>query len=94
MFDPNDQEVVPGVRVTDMPPVLTERRAVRETERWPEPIESKPPPGMRIRLVFEGHMSEPVTVTDHQGRSDEHLVLRGPCGLFEHYWDPYNTYPE
>ena len=43
--------------------------------------------------MLEGYISEPFTVTNHQGRTDEHLVLRGPCGLFEHYWDPYNTYP-
>ena len=154
MFDRNDQEVVPGVRVADLPSdrdqlwdfadawinargasmdtwdretawaaivaavspdwvvglterhrlqrrdstqrirqALAERRAERAAAGWPKPIESKPTPGQRIRLVFEGQMSEPFTVTGHQGRSDEHLVLRGPCGLFEHYWDPYSTYP-
>jgi hypothetical protein len=154
MFNPNDQEVVPGVRVADLPSdrdqlwdfadtwinargaamdtwdretawaaivaavspdwvvglterhrlqrrdsaqrihqANAERRAERAAAGLPNPIESKPTPGQRIRLVFEGQMSEPFTVTGHQGRSDEHLVLSGPCGLFEHYWDPYNTYP-
>lgn len=62
-------------------------------ETWPAPLPSRPYPGQQIRLMFEGELSEPFTVTAHQGRTEEHLVLRGPCGLFEHYFDPYNTYP-
>ena len=62
-------------------------------DTWPAPLPSRPYPGQQIRLMFEGELSEPFTVTAHQGRTEEHLVLRGPCGLFEHYFDPYNTYP-
>ena len=73
---------------------LAQRRAERAAAAaLPKPISTRPCPGQQIRLVFQGQLSEPFTVTNHQGRTDEHLVLRGPCGLFEHYWDEFNTYP-
>ena len=62
-------------------------------DTWPAPLPSRPYPGQQIRLMFEGELSEPFTVTAHQGRTEEHLVLRGPCGLFEHYFDPLQHLP-
>lgn len=73
--------------------LATQRAERAATATLPRPLTTRPDPGQQIRLVLEGYLSEPFTVTNHQGRTDEHLVLRGPCGLFEHCWDPYNTYP-
>lgn len=59
----------------------------------PASLPQRPQPGDRVRYRSAGKLTGPFTVTDHHGRTDEHLVLSGPSGLFEHYWDPYNTYP-
>ena len=49
-------------------------------------------PGTQVDMLVHGRWVGPYTVTAHEGRTPEHLVLRGPGGVFEHYNDaPYNT---
>lgn len=59
----------------------------------PAPLPQRPRPGDQVRIRSLGELVGPFTVADMTGRTEEHLVLDGPSGLFEHYWDPYNTYP-
>lgn len=51
-------------------------------------------PGTQVEMNVRGEWVGPFTVTAHEGRTPEHLVLQGPSGLFEHHNDaPYNTRP-
>lgn len=51
-------------------------------------------PGAEVEILMNGAWVGPYTVTADKGRTPEHLVLRGPSGLFEHHNDaPYNTRP-
>lgn len=71
---------------------LSRRRRPYVAEQQ-QPLASRPAPGVQIRIMQAGQLIGPFRVTGWAGRTDEHLVLRGPSGLFEHYWDPYNTWP-
>lgn len=47
--------------------------------------------GDKVEILERGEWVGPFTVTAQVGRSADHLVLRGPSGLFEHYADaPFN----
>jgi hypothetical protein len=49
-------------------------------------------PGDEVEILMGGQWTGPYTVTDGEGRSPEHLVLRGRNGVFEHHNDaPHNT---
>lgn len=49
-------------------------------------------PGTHVEINVRDEWVGPFTVTAQKGRTPEHLVLRGPSGLFEHHNDaPYNT---
>lgn len=49
------------------------------------------PVGAQVEILCGGQWTGPYTVTDGDGRSPEHLVLRGHVGVFEHHNDaPYN----
>lgn len=49
-------------------------------------------PGDEVEILMGGEWVGPYTVTDGEGRSPEHLVLRGRSGVFEHHNDaPHNT---
>ena len=59
------------------------------------PLSERAAPGDHVRIMVGGVLVGPYTVSDKPGRTPDHLVLRNPANgvLFEHYWDPYNTYP-
>jgi hypothetical protein len=49
-------------------------------------------PGDDVEINERGEWVGPYTVTDGEGRTPQHLVLRGRHGVFEHYNDaPFNT---
>jgi hypothetical protein len=49
------------------------------------------PVGTDVEILMGGEWVGPYTVTDGEGRSPEHLVLRGSKGVFEHHNDaPFN----
>jgi hypothetical protein len=48
-------------------------------------------PGDQVQIMERGEWVGPFTVTAQEGRTPDHLVLRGPRGAFEHYNDaPFN----
>jgi hypothetical protein len=48
-------------------------------------------PGDQVEILVGGQWTGTYTVTDGEGRSPEHLVLRGRHGVFEHHNDaPHN----
>lgn len=47
--------------------------------------------GDKVEILERGLWVGPFTVTPQKGRTDDHLVLRGGSGLFEHYADKFNT---
>jgi hypothetical protein len=49
-------------------------------------------PGTEVDILYNGAWVGPFTVTAHEGRTPDHLVLQGPRGrLFEHHNDaPFN----
>jgi hypothetical protein len=50
--------------------------------------------GTKVEIMEQGKWIGPFTVTAHQGRTPEHLVLSGPSGLFEVHNDaPYGVRP-
>jgi hypothetical protein len=51
-------------------------------------------PGTKVEILERGEWVGPFIVTAEVGRSADHLVLRGPSGLFEQYNDaPFNVRP-
>lgn len=57
---------------------------------WPRDPESFAV-GDEVEILMGGEWVGPYTVTDGEGRSADHLVLRGRHGVFEHYNDaPHN----
>ena len=49
------------------------------------------PVGARVEILEGGQWVGPFTMTDQTGRTPDHVVLRGPSGLFELYSDaPFN----
>lgn len=52
-------------------------------------------PYTQVEILMAGTWEGPFIVTALEGRTPEHLVLRGPSGLFEHHNDaPFNTRPK
>jgi hypothetical protein len=48
-------------------------------------------PRMNVEILEQGKWVGPFLVTAFEGRTKDHLVLRGPNGLFEIYNDaPFN----
>ena len=51
-------------------------------------------PRMTVEILESGKWVGPFFVTAFEGRTKDHLVLRGPSGLFELYNDaPFNVRP-
>lgn len=49
------------------------------------------PVGCAVEILAGGQWTGPYTVTDGEGRTPDHLVLRGTRGVFEHHNDaPFN----
>jgi len=72
-------------------------------DAWEDGYRSAPWPGFswsfpggfmpddEVEILMGGQWVGPYTVTDGEGRSPEHLVLRGRSGVFEHHNDaPHN----
>lgn len=69
-------------------------RAKREVTKMYDGVKTFGP-GTQVELMERGEwQGVPYTVTELEGRTPEHLVLRGEHGLFECYNDaPYNVRP-
>jgi hypothetical protein len=51
-------------------------------------------PRMNVEILEQGKWVGPFLVTAFEGRTKDHLVLRGPNGMFEIYNDaPFNVRP-
>lgn len=51
-------------------------------------------PRMQVEILERGEWIGPFLVTAFKGRTAEHLVLKGPNGMFEIYNDaPFNIRP-
>lgn len=51
-------------------------------------------PRMQVEIMERGEWIGPFTVTAFEGRTKDHLVLRGPNGMFEIHNDaPFNIRP-
>jgi len=60
----------------------------------PTALVAVPQPGDFVRYLSHGKLDGPFLVTAMRGRTEDHLVLEGPAGLFEHYFDAgFNTFP-
>lgn len=50
--------------------------------------------GTKVEIMENGKWIGPFTVTAFEGRTPNHLVLKGPSGMFEIYNDaPFNVRP-
>lgn len=47
--------------------------------------------GTQVMILERGEWVGPFTVTGRKGRTEDHIVLEGRHGPFEHYADEYNT---
>lgn len=47
--------------------------------------------GTRVQIMERGEWIGPFTVTNNSGRTEDHIVLTGRSGMFEHYADEFNT---
>ena len=58
-------------------------------------LSDRPSVGESVCFLVAGKLDGPFTVTAHEGRSADHIVLSNPRngGVFEHYFDAgFNTY--
>lgn len=50
------------------------------------------PKGTKVEILVAGEWQGPYGVTAFEGRTSDHIVLSGPSGFFEHYYDgAFNT---